>query len=94
MTHTKGPWTITGKPKGWVFVGNDTKQKIATIIVDDEGYGGECVANARLIAAAPELLEACKAARKHYADIVSAGAPKHVQSVFLMLSDAIAKARG
>ena len=48
----------------------------------------------KLIAAAPELLSACKEAKIILAGIVEVGADKHTQTVFLNLSDAIAKAEG
>ncbi|GAF69795.1 unnamed protein product [marine sediment metagenome] len=40
-----------------------------------------------------DLLEAASRARRYFADIVAEGAPKHVQTTFLMLSDAISKAQ-
>ena len=60
MTHTPGPWTTEETPLSsrstgrWhVFDGFGT-----TAVVF--GYDDEAAANARLIAAAPELLEALK----------------------------------
>lgn len=66
MKHTPGPWIFEevrgSDDKTLVYrrilnVGNVYKQKgIASTGIDEEAE-----ANARLIAAAPELLEACKA---------------------------------
>lgn len=72
--HTPGPWgitrTITGSKENVVLRGNDgAGRKIYDAMVEAENYavagvGGvgrdECLANARLIAAAPELLDALK----------------------------------
>ena len=54
MNHTPGLWKVTAKPKGWLFIGTDKRQKLATVLMECE----EDQANARLIAAAPELLVA------------------------------------
>ena len=50
----------------------------------------ECVANARLIAAAPDLLEACKAAL----EVIEGDADEFVVAVRHSLKTAIAKAEG
>lgn len=56
--HTPGPWLILGS----IIVGADTKQICALWPLDDSGTPIQSEAtddaNARLIAAAPELLEA------------------------------------
>jgi len=59
--HTPGPWAIvTGQ--GWrnaairpIVMGQQSQHTLARILPNDD-----CEANARLIAAAPELLEALK----------------------------------
>lgn len=63
--HTSGPWEHYQEghnAAGWpcfVILGPDTAvAKIYTGVEED--YPGQAEANARLIAAAPELLEACK----------------------------------
>ena len=81
--HTPGPWhSVPSVPSEgfdcwWLMAGS---RNIATI----SGYQGdtECEANARLIAAAPDLLEALKHARQNM--------PHPDQ----MIDDAIAKAEG
>lgn len=61
MKHTPGPWTAkwNGVYGAQVFAGS---QGIANI----GGGKGVQMANAALIAAAPELLEACKLAVEYY----------------------------
>ena len=57
VKHTKGPWKVG---TGWIYAGN--KPKGARSICEIPAYPwGNTEANARLIAAAPELLEACQA---------------------------------
>jgi len=58
--HTKGKWET--------FKGSPTEGKIGKLmsfeIYYGHGYRDEAIANAKLIAAAPELLEACLSVRK------------------------------
>jgi hypothetical protein len=76
--HTPGPWEydrmlLPQRAKdrrcGFVVNGPDTKEELPTRVCDMrvpagiDGFG-EGEANARLIAAAPELLEACEAMLK------------------------------
>lgn len=59
--HTPGPWHVTGKHAECEvrYVGVDTSDRHSQQIATLYGFGGEQQeANARLIAAAPELLEA------------------------------------
>ena len=70
--HTPGPWTIHADTDGWPLVmsGGVAGRIVANVnpqSCPDESSAPEfvempCEANARLIAAAPELLDACKAA--------------------------------
>ncbi len=55
--HTKGPWKVA---PDFSIVSEHAYYKIAEIVAGDRD--GECEANASLIAAAPELLEALQAA--------------------------------
>lgn len=56
--HTKGPWHIELAPNGKPFVTNKARQHVCTLY---EGKPSERVAaNARLIAASPDLLAACE----------------------------------
>lgn len=74
--HTPAPWTFERHPSGSQYFGNIighyTPGIIRTITCQLRyGTPEEQEANARLIAAAPELLEACKAALPHLADLVA-----------------------
>ena len=60
--HTPGPWVVVGSRTKYVearLVGS-LMQEVAACgpTLADEGYGQQQEANARLIAAAPDLLEA------------------------------------
>lgn len=71
--HTPGPWTVedcTGDGLHDICLGYTVQDRgnpilLATCFFDQDFIGPisleECNANARLIAAAPKLLEACKA---------------------------------
>lgn len=73
--HTSGPWVIYGEdevsdgvPTVEIATGGDNYQCIANVaaswVDDDLIINDETYANARLIAAAPEMLEALKRAEK------------------------------
>ena len=70
VKHTPGPWKFD--PEDDSIVGHDVHISIATIDHFDEGgekgfnFGPISSANARLIAAAPELLEALQALDEAY----------------------------
>ena len=53
-THTPGPWYDSGNPEYEIYKGNNP---IASVI---PSFTAEDEANARLIAAAPEMYEMCK----------------------------------
>lgn len=87
MTHTPGPWTIFGtfnvrgaNGRGVATTGGINDGRIA-----DGGFA-ENSANARLIAAAPDLLEALKFARQIIGHPDDAGTK--------LIDDVIAKATG
>jgi len=87
MTHTKGPWRL-------VWWGNDQYPLPLSILANnDEQWvtNGGCVsseANARLIAAAPDLLEALRAAKTWLEGWASA------ESELAIIDAAISKAEG
>lgn len=94
--HTPGPWIAVGF---WVEHPNDKRPDICNCdprSMDQEGRSdAEILANARLIAAAPDLLEALQSAEramsnKHFAAEVLA----HDSVVREMILAAIAKATG
>lgn len=69
--HTPGPWFITGGEMTKYVearIGNRLLQEVAAVgpTVADDGYGDQQQANARLIAAAPELLEALQSLLKRF----------------------------
>ena len=78
--HTPGPWTMsrpmgTGHLEGrepWFWVSADRTLHLQVAACPDGYVAGENEANARLIAAAPELLEALRALmdtrHKHFID--------------------------
>ena len=61
-THTPGPWFVTGRMTKYVEarIGGGLIQEIASVgpTAADCGYGETQEANARLISASPDLLEA------------------------------------
>jgi hypothetical protein len=62
MTHTKGPWTTPGEDGGErviAFLDSQGKQRTLAHVYDGEEHGS-MESNARLIAAAPELLISLK----------------------------------
>jgi hypothetical protein len=63
--HTKGPWQVHSEYNPWVVIGNIGTYGFDSICDCDQDSHSklsneEAKANARLIAAAPELLEALK----------------------------------
>lgn len=63
--HTPGPWLITGSMTKYIEarIGGGMLQEVAACgpTEADGGYGAQQMANAKLIAAAPDLLEALEA---------------------------------
>jgi hypothetical protein len=84
MSHTPGPWKVADRFHVWTA--DKVGCEVAAVCVenlDDDGLG-QADADARLIAAAPDLLAACKLA-------LTAGDQQYVQFI---LRAAIAKAEG
>ena len=90
--HTKGPWQVIGARPDRAIIGN--KRSIArvwgAIQPDDRPDHPEADANAHLIAAAPDLLEALEAIVTHYPLIHGEPVPAWIRNGGL----AIAKAKG
>ena len=65
--HTAGPWEVVNRPYETNIV-SESRVMIADIIrMEGQTYGnGQREANARLIAAAPELLEALQDVHTHF----------------------------
>lgn len=67
--HTPGPWTIGSRTAGgcWRVIDAPTWDAFAKVVIkmtDDKADSEQGLANARLIAAAPDLLAALKRARE------------------------------
>lgn len=106
--HTPGPWIVRQFPSGsygrrqlWVTdsIPDQNGKVIANAICLVSSSNPNEEANAILLAAAPDLLEACKAANKYLADMAMNGGPKQGTAgivewseVQASLSAAIAKA--
>ena len=90
--HTPGPWAVT--PDSFVMAGSRPSIGVARVIT----HAKEFVANARLIAAAPDLLEAAKLTALHFErmnlhpDVNFMGDDEH--EAWGALNRAIAKAEG
>ena len=93
--HTPGPWTPSASR---VNANNDERICWIAPLVGHDVCGDREIANARLIAAAPELLEACRSALAlidanfHYAD--GKASSSYDMPVRIALVAAIAKAEG
>lgn len=62
-SHTPGPWHIRNGADFEVYEGGDNPHTVASgelVVAHISRQGGKSDANARLIAAAPEMLELCK----------------------------------
>lgn len=94
MKHTPGPWNTmlnTRPGAGYIAIERaGTEFAIARVPLSANGWHDEqSKANAALIAAAPELLEALKACKVLYCDYAKERHPIHEQ-----IEAAIAKAQG
>lgn len=88
MSHTPGPWKANGN---CVDTGRGAAPVACAYDPDDHNHVNEiCKANARLIAAAPDLLAACKAAEPYVFNCPF----ENALTVHAMLEAAIAKAEG
>lgn len=94
--HTKGPWEIERYSDGLLQIVGDLKvidddEENVTTVVEAISYGSE--ANAKLIAAAPELLEALEIAYS-MAGLFNRDSDDVWVSAKNKIEAAIAKARG
>lgn len=102
-THTPGPWGVIENSNMADMIVSICKDKIdapRTVLDPDNGIVGkdsaQAVANARLIAAAPELLDACKNAANVLAALAVGTLTKVERDspAILQLRAAISKAEG
>ena len=97
MKHTPGPWRIQeqiDKETGMVYLSGHNWGYFAGVIVEmDGGFPSkEGQANARLIAAAPELMEALKALISEHQDDPESWFPARLIPIINKAEAAIAKA--
>lgn len=77
--HTPGPWWLGERKGDYIEISGPKHSGLATAVwqMEDDRLCDEnspqCEANARLIAAGPELLEALILARKYVADLPIVG---------------------
>ena len=89
--YTPGPWVISG----WAILDEANRTVICNILPwDVSGCRKEDVDNARLIAAAPDLLEALEALDNYYKTPGEDSWPKFYRQVLVPARAAIAKAKG
>ena len=81
---TPGPWEVTGHDGFHVYVVGSRGETIAKVAA---------TINGPLIAAAPDLLEACKLGLSTF-DVPHDVQPSHARTAINALIDAIAKAEG
>lgn len=90
--HTPGPWSLDDndlRDEAQMVLADRTGCSIADVFL--QGRGGECEANARLIAAAPELLDALIRVRDNNRKGVTGAAAREAWAA---ANAAIAKATG
>lgn len=79
LTHTPGPWRSQGWVPTWAYIPiHDARHNLIASMYPDSGhkYTREQVeANARLVAAAPELLATIIECRKQIDSIIEDGTP-------------------
>jgi hypothetical protein len=95
MKHTPGPWKIlSGNYGGVTSINASIRERICTLketINPKDGNSTNYKANAHLIAAAPEMLEACRQAE---ITLISWGETSEYSPIRQLLKNAIDKAEG
>lgn len=100
MSHTPGPWTpYFGSTTDTILVSDSEEHAVVNNFGARTHKGGagypEVAANARLISAAPDLLEACKDAESIVSGVLKAHAPDPIWvELAAELRAAIRKAEG
>ena len=95
--HTPGPWEIKRHyDPGYKFISAPKHSGLAQVVwcMEDEDRSPECEANAHLIAAAPELLEALEKVDSYWSSPGEDDWVTHYNTVLQPVRAAIAKAKG
>ncbi len=98
--HTRGPWKFGNGFNGYIDIDGPASgwAGLAKVVWEmEEGSSDEAQANAKLIVAAPELLQACKGAIAQFNDQMFIWGKDDDKKVCLMMRDlalAIKKAEG
>ena len=97
MAHTQGPWAVSNYYAGKASISGKDWGGFATVVTKldgDESESVEGLANARLIAAAPDLLATLETAYKHFLQHMERDwFDDDDQDVMQQMFDAITKAR-
>lgn len=99
-THTPGPWVCAAKTPDMIRIGPENQPMDNGYAFLADIHGRERESNARLIAAAPDLLAACKEATNIRVPLQVAeslggsGISKDLANAYEHLRAAIAKAQG
>ena len=95
--HTPGPWAL-GSKSGHIETANAWRMSIAICYNKDSRADGvskeEFEANARLIAAAPDLLEVLELCQGNISSLLASAHPKVYGEWLTVVKAAIAKAKG
>lgn len=94
MAHTPGPWKVVDR--FYVWTDDDVGCEVAKVCDEnlDDDMLGQADADARLIAAAPELLEALIAAKGTIEYLLANSDNGPAENCIEIIADAIAKAEG
>jgi len=92
MSHTPGPWKAMKTEHGW-HVGPQPDGVCSIWDNTDSATHATQEANARLLAAAPDLLEACEAIADAMSDAQPGGLAR-IRRALKQVADTIAKAKG
>lgn len=95
MSHTPGPWTFRpGSGLGFYVEGRLEKENGHWLIAEACGRSNQNEANARLIAAAPDLLSALERIEYSYALLLAGKPVRDAAETLAECRAAIKKARG
>jgi len=95
MSYTKGPWKVFNDTFNKISItGEDGNDGILRVVAQLKGAPKETIqANANLIAAAPEMLEALITVSQFYQDYFEI-MPVAFETVAYLVDDVITKAKG